>query len=775
MSLYQEQSEVDYLSVVNCLVFLDDAARVASIVSTLLKGEESQSLLAYQIGFDLVENATQEFRNTVRDSLAGGAPAGATAMEVDAGSDAAFLQRVKQFKNILSGEVPIGLTLEFLSRNNHADLMILKNIKTTVEARSSVTHQATIFANAIMNAGTTRDQFLRDNIEWLAKATNWAKFSATAGLGVIHKGHLKEGLTLLGPYLPQAGGATTSPYSEGGALYALGIIHANHGGDIVKYLLTALRTASETNINDVVQHGACLGLGLAAMATRSSEIYEVLKTVMYTDNAVAGEASGIAMGLVMLGSASQEALSDMLTYAHETQHEKIIRGLAIGIALIMYSREEQADTLIEQLCMDKDPILRYGGMYTVGLAYAGTANSRALKRLLHVAVSDVSDDVRRAAVINLGFLLFRQPRECPRLVQLLAASYNPHVRYGAAFAVGIACAGTASKDALDLLEPLTSDATDFVRQGALISVAMVLMQTNKVQEPRSETFRTAFAERVGDKHEELMAKFGAIIAAGVIDAGGRNVTISLASRSGHSNMVGIVGLALFTQMWYWYPLIHTVTLAFTPTAVVGLNKDLKMPKMSFKCNARPSLFAYPPDVKAPEKKEITKVATAVLSTAAKTNARKKDAADKMDISGAAASPTPAPANAANAAAAAPAAPAAGAGAAAPAAGSAPAAPSSDKEKEEKEKKDEPNFEVLQNPARVTPAQAKFITFDVDERYTPVRKDAHGFVLLRDARPGTAEEFVGSAPPPAPAPAPVIPSSPAPAADPAPPEAFEFTE
>lgn len=258
---------------VNCLVFLDDANRVASLVTTLLRGDETQSLLAYQIAFDLVENATQEFRNTVRDSLAGGGTAG---MDVDAGADAAYVQRVKQFKNILSGEVPIGLTLEFLSRNNHADLTILKNIKTAVEARNSVTHQATIFANAIMHAGTTRDQFLRDNIEWLAKATNWAKFSATAGLGVIHKGHLKEGLTLLGPYLPQqggGGGAASSPYSEGGALYALGIIHANHGGDIVKYLLNALRTASETNINEVVQHGACLGLGLAAMATRSSGAY----------------------------------------------------------------------------------------------------------------------------------------------------------------------------------------------------------------------------------------------------------------------------------------------------------------------------------------------------------------------------------------------------------------------------------------------------------------------------------------------------------------------
>lgn len=64
---------------------------------------------------------------------------------------------------------------------------MLKNIKGSVDARVSVTHSATIAANALMHAGTTVDTFLRSNLDWLAKATNWAKFSATASLGVIHR------------------------------------------------------------------------------------------------------------------------------------------------------------------------------------------------------------------------------------------------------------------------------------------------------------------------------------------------------------------------------------------------------------------------------------------------------------------------------------------------------------------------------------------------------------------------------------------------------------
>lgn len=74
-------------------------------------------------------------------------------------------------------------------------------------------------------------------------------------------------------------------------------------------------------------------------------------------------------------------------------------------------------------------------------------------------------------------------------MSLLSESYNPHVRYGAAMAVGISCAGTGLSEAISLLEPLTSDVVDFVRQGALIAMAMVMIQTNEACDSRVGTFR----------------------------------------------------------------------------------------------------------------------------------------------------------------------------------------------------------------------------------------------------------------------------------------------
>jgi 26S proteasome regulatory subunit N2 len=46
--------------------------------------------------------------------------------------------------------------------------------------------------------------------------------------------------------------------------------------------------------------------------------------------------------------------------------------------------------------------------------------------------------------MNIGFLNFRDHKQLPVIVKHLAVSYNPHLRYGAALALGIGCAGTGS-------------------------------------------------------------------------------------------------------------------------------------------------------------------------------------------------------------------------------------------------------------------------------------------------------------------------------------------
>ncbi|KAL4885564.1 putative 26S proteasome regulatory subunit Rpn2 [Aspergillus karnatakaensis] len=762
LDLLNEIPAPDYFSIAKCVVYLNEHSMASVILRQLVEKGDARSLaVAYQISFDLYDNSTQEFLQKVHQEISDLVPEKSESesqakedqdepkesdsllenqsSSIGANDESKLSTEARTaYKNILDildGLRTIQLNMEFLHRNSRVDIAVLNKVRDSLEPRNSIFHTAVTISNAFMHAGTIRDKFFRDNLEWLGKAVNWSKFTATAALGVIHRGNLNQGQKLLQPYLPKeniagVNGGSNSVYSSGGSLYALGLIYANHGGMAVDFIRDHFKKATE----EVIQHGGALGLGVAGMATGDEGIYEDLRNVLYTDSALNGEAVGLAMGLVMLGTGNMKVLEDMIQYAHDTQHEKIVRGLAMGMALIMYGRQEAADELINGLLGDPDPTLRYGGIMTIALAYCGTSSNKAVRKLLHVAVSDVNDDVRRVAVLSLGFILFRKHQSVPRMVELLSESYNPHVRYGAAMALGISCAGTGLDEAIDLLEPMLKDSTDFVRQGALIALAMVLVQQNEAMNPRVSTLRKTMLKMVGDRHEDAMAKFGCAIALGIIDAGGRNCTISLQTQTGNLNMPGIVGAAVFIQYWYWFPLTHFLSLSFTPTSVIGVDQKLEVPVFKFHSNTRPSLFDYPPEQQVKAEEAPEKVKTAVLSTTAHAKRRaqrreKQARRESMDIDQTPTTPK--------------------------VADQIPDKMDTDEVKVEDELKDgekeaaegqkkkverEKVGYELENMSRVLPTQLKYLTFP-DPRYEPVKRPTGGVVVVLDKNPEKSREVI----------------------------------
>lgn len=121
-------------------------------------------------------------------------------------------------------------------------------------------------------------------------------------------------MAVLNPYFSGQGGqdganqGAPSPFSTAGAYYAYGLINANHyDQEVVNYFLEGFRNSGQ---NEAIQHGVCLGLGLTAMATNNEGVYEELKNALFNnaDSAVIGEAAGYGLGLVMMGSAHEDAI-----------------------------------------------------------------------------------------------------------------------------------------------------------------------------------------------------------------------------------------------------------------------------------------------------------------------------------------------------------------------------------------------------------------------------------------------------------------------------------
>jgi len=727
------------------------------LIKLILSTNRSRPLIAFQAAFDLVEFQDQRFEKALEQALAALPLSSDNSLSEDQAKSFATL------KAILFEGKKAALLLDFMYKRNGTDGLLLKRFKDASEAgrKNSVLHHAMIVAHGYAQCGTTGDRFLRENLEWLGRASNWAKFGATASLGGVHKGNVESAMMLLRPYLPAVGGEApqrSSPYSEGGALYALGLIHCAEGVSpaakkrALEHLTGSLEAASAQEmetVRDSLLHGSCLGIGLVSVSSSDDALIDRMRNLLYSDSAVVGEAASLGMGLIMLGGGAKHAsiIEDLLGYAHDTEHEKIIRGISLCAALAYYGQEEQSDALIEQLCRDKDSLIRYGGVFTIGSAYVGTANNAAVRRLLHIAVSDVSNDVRRAAVICLGLVMIRLPERLPGLIGLLSESYNPHVRYGAAIALGIGCSTQADpKEALDLLEPLLDDKTDFVRQGAMIGTAFLLAQVRPEVDGRAKRFREKIFAVVSDsKQASTMTRMGALLASGIIDAGGRNAFLSIIGRNGLPKPPAVAGFILWVQYWFWYPLMHMLSLALSPSALIGVNEDLDLPK-SFHVDcvggdvAR--RFGMPDPVEEKKEEVKSRVKTAVLSTTAKVSQRQKQ---KQAGAGgeAATTPTAEPV------------PEGGAGAAT-------ATTAVEKKKALPEDK-----ELLTNPIRVTKAMAGLVRFKAGEKYVPASGDGQhiGVVVLKYMTPEEAQDVVKVAVPPA---GDVDPN------EPAPPEPFEWT-
>merc|ERR1711934_400654 len=157
-------------------------------------------------------------------------------------------------------------------------------------------------------------------------------------------------------------------------------------------------------------------------------------------------------------------------------------------------------------------------------------------------------------------------------------------------------------------------------------------------------------------------------------------------------------------MGYWFPLSHFLSLAFQPTAIIGLNSNLDMPVAQFKSSAKPSMYGYTPNIEEKKKED-----TAVLSITAKQKKKnaekgKKDGEEKMDVDTEKKDDKKGKMEVDE------------------------KKEEDKKEGEEKKKEAEPLFEMLANPARVMKAQLKVVTLE-DARYRPMKDLSIGGIVM----------------------------------------------
>eukprot|EP00792_Barthelona_sp_PAP020_P002962 TRINITY_DN1463_c0_g1_i1.p1 TRINITY_DN1463_c0_g1~~TRINITY_DN1463_c0_g1_i1.p1 ORF type:complete len:934 (+),score=273.26 TRINITY_DN1463_c0_g1_i1:41-2842(+) len=669
---------VDACSIASVLQALNDSRRLSKHLEFLTTNDY---LAALQIVFNVAETASQIFRAELRELLEN--------------SNEIARDKIEIFCEILTGERISELELRVRHRGSSSDLEIMKAIQIRIKSKQTLAITATCLANALMFAGTTIDTFVRSNQPFVTLPKHWSHFSLIASIGVIHQGQLMKGKRVLNKFLPNEDAKITDPFSAGGAIFGFGLIYANNGLDHVPYLARVLENHIDDEKADPLLHGLGLTFGLCSMGTGSSEVKELLEGLIRRDNCVYSQAAAVGLGLLFEGwgdNAPADILELLESILKTTRHDKVAHGVGIALACIYLASEQTALPLIERLIDSESSSVRYAAVLILQTAFVGTGNGDIVKKLLHIGVSDVNDDVRRTAVIGIAFVFCRQPERVVEMLKLLSRSYNPHVRFGVALAIGLSNAGTGDELSVQILRTLGKDMNNFVRQAAFIAQGLVLQQISPNVNKTAKHFRTDMLSLLKEQMEKL-AQFGAILGLGLVDAGGRNAIFSMtipvagAKQIVHRNVIG--GL-LFSQFWHWHPFIHFISLSLTTNSVIGLDKTLQMPLYTILCNQKESMFANPPKYQPP--KEIRKKATVnlkvkkYLKESRKSADAKREAATKVE--------------------------------------EIPV-------KVEEEPIDEPNEFTMESPCRVTIQQRPYVDLEWDDNWSPVDPTKKvGIVILR---------------------------------------------
>lgn len=176
-------------TLVLCRQLLGDADAVGKIITELIdtsssssslgedNGSDDTALLGLQLCFDIVDSGDEAFVTKVAKCLPKAEEGGNDDAAADTSRPATTLAYFTNAHRVLTGGFTSELSLSFLYKNSNFDKLIMTNLKKALEERSmsrnSVLHNCAVTAHGYLTAGTTNDSFLRDNLDWMKKASNW--------------------------------------------------------------------------------------------------------------------------------------------------------------------------------------------------------------------------------------------------------------------------------------------------------------------------------------------------------------------------------------------------------------------------------------------------------------------------------------------------------------------------------------------------------------------------------------------------------------------------
>ncbi|KAI5152039.1 26S proteasome regulatory subunit N2, partial [Enteropsectra breve] len=497
---------------------------------------------------------------------------------------------------ILSGDWKNEILSNFMFQNSKTSFKF-------IEAMGKYRAPYVSLCNCLMNAGTTNDTLYRNN-KTVSSAREWTRFMDYAAIGLIHQGNVNP-FDILKEMLPSMEDNSGEP----AALMALGSMAVGHcDKEITDFLLNWVESPQ-----DEMVFGACMGIGLNMLGSCDTSIIERLKALFSVDSTIVQESAIYAIGLICASSKNKEIHREILdflsTVFSKTDFIRVKRVCGVASALvnirstkgayfdINYNHQTDKNNISNDIndsindnsdisdiinnkntfiCNDlnaEEPLIRASTINSLALEYAGTGDLEVVEKLLPF-INDPDNDVKREAVIAIGFIGYEDREITESCLMPLAQNHNMHVRSAAATVLGLFNSGLCSNSVCDALEAMLYDSEELVRQGAAMGLGFALAQANPALVSNYERKLGQINQMIAGKSEGAGAKIGAALGRAFSEVGGRSAIFSLRNLSGRIETKRVAGAMLFLQSWYWYPLMSCIGMCILPTPIFFYDENL---------------------------------------------------------------------------------------------------------------------------------------------------------------------------------------------------------
>jgi 26S proteasome regulatory subunit N1 len=416
--------------------------------------------------------------------------------------------------------------------------------------------------------------------------------STAASIGMLLQWDVEMGLDKIDKYT-----YVEDNHIKAGALLAIGIINSGVriDSDPAMALLSDPDNLESKSIP--IRVASIIGLGLSYAGSNKEELSELLLPIV-TDTSLDMQISAIAalsLGLIFVGSSNGDVneaiVQTLMDPERESQlKDKWTRFMALGLALLFFGQQEEAEVIIETLKAIDHPMSKPTSVLVEVCAWAGTGTVLKLQELLHLCNDhiDSSDEKKGDELLQayavIGLALVAMGEDVGQEMVLRQFGHLMHygeanIRKAVPLAMGLISPSNPQMKVYDTLSRYSHDNDNDVAINAIFAMGLLGAGTNNAR------LAQLLRQLASYYHRDQNSLFMVRIAQGLLHMGKGTMTVNpfhtdrqvlsrVATAGILTVLIALIDAKQFILAESHYLLYFLVT-AMHPRFLVTLDEDLK--------------------------------------------------------------------------------------------------------------------------------------------------------------------------------------------------------